>query len=146
MQTTNQLTAQQKLFTLIYLQSTRVLLMGNSRNVNILLTIFPVPKAYHRPSTGLGTVLLSCLISELEKPSSLGLKFRTNFYGCGLCSYNLFAKTKKNWLWCWSSIVLSIQTTENIFTRTQTKDVFQGSNLSLCNLFKINNFGLGTIF
>jgi hypothetical protein len=31
---------------------------------------------------------------------------------------------KQIWLWCWSSIMLSVQATENVFTRTRTKDTF----------------------
>jgi hypothetical protein len=43
----------------------------------------------------LGAVLLSCLVSEVQKPSSPVFEPRTDFGDCGLCSCNLLAKINK---------------------------------------------------
>jgi hypothetical protein len=70
-----------------------MLLQGDSRNVTIFLSIFVAPKAYRRLIIGLGTVLLSHLVSKLQKPSSSVLDPKTNFRGFGISSCNLLAKT-----------------------------------------------------
>jgi hypothetical protein len=49
---------------------------------------FPAKKK----NPGLGAVLLSCLVSKLQKPSSPELETRTVYWGCGICLCNLLTK------------------------------------------------------
>jgi hypothetical protein len=46
-----------------------------------------------RQNFGLGAVLISCLVSKLQKPSSPGLEPMTLFRDCGPLSCNIPAKT-----------------------------------------------------
>jgi hypothetical protein len=48
-----------------------------------------------RINSGLDTNLLLCLVSKLNKLSSLGLEPRTVFWCCGLCSCNLYTERNK---------------------------------------------------
>jgi hypothetical protein len=67
----------------------------------------------------LWTVLLSWLVSELQKPSSSGLEPRTVFRFCCHCFYNL----KQLWSWQ-SSVFLSFQDTETTLTGFRIQDTF----------------------
>jgi hypothetical protein len=57
------------------------------RVCDLSLCCFLVEKKYFY------AVLLSCLISEIQKTSSLRLKPRTVFRGCGRCSCNILVET-----------------------------------------------------
>jgi hypothetical protein len=74
---------------------------------------------------GLDVVLLSWLVSDLQKPCSSSLKARTAFRGYGLCFGNLL----RNKLWSWrrSYIVLGFQATRASLTGNHTQDIFPKS-------------------
>lgn len=58
-------------------------------------------------------VLLSCLVTELQKPSAPGLEPRTHFFRCcGLSCYNLLAETGS--FGCGAILVFSFRDTEKL--------------------------------
>jgi hypothetical protein len=71
-------------------------------------------------------ILLSCLVSKLQKPPSLGLKPSTGFQGCGLCSCNLLAETNNFGLGAvlLSCLVSKLQKPSSLGKEPRT--VFQG--------------------
>jgi hypothetical protein len=56
----------------------------------------PKPNIFTETRThnfGLGAAFLSCLVSELQKPSSPGIEPGTVFWSCGVCFCNLLVQT-----------------------------------------------------
>jgi hypothetical protein len=94
-----------------------------------------------------GAVLLSCLVTELQKPSSPGLEPRTDFRGYGLCSCNLLAETNNSGLGTvlLSSLVFELQKPSSPGLKPRTP--FRSFNLSkLSSWFQeINIPSLGEI-
>jgi hypothetical protein len=93
----------------------------------------------------LRSVLISCIVAKLQKPSSSRLKPRTVF-----CVVALFLQSplrnKQLWLWCPSTIVFSFRATETIFAGNRTQEDFRSCGLSFCNfLFETNSSGLGAV-
>jgi hypothetical protein len=72
----------------------------------------------------LGSILLSCLVTELQKPPSPGLEPRTDFVGYGVLLQSTLWN-KEHWSWCRSSNVLSFQISETTLTGTRTQDTFR---------------------
>jgi hypothetical protein len=97
---------------------------------------------------GIGAILQSCLVSELQKPSSPGLGPRTViFRDCGLCSCNIPAETNNFGLGAvlLSCLVSEIQKPSSPGLKHGTE--FWGSGLRFCNLlFETSSFGLGAVF
>jgi hypothetical protein len=94
----------------------------------------------------LGTILLSYLVSKLQKPSSSGLEARTVFRCCGFCSCNLLAEKNNFSLGTvlQSSLVSKILKPPSPGIEPRT--VFRGCYLCFCNLlFVTNNFGLDAV-
>jgi hypothetical protein len=95
---------------------------------------------------GLGGVLLSCLVSEIQKTSSLGIEPRTVFHGCCLCFCNLPFEINEFGLGTvlLSGLVTEIQKTSS--TGIEPRTVIQGCGHRLCNfLFETNKSGLGAV-
>jgi hypothetical protein len=74
----------------------------------------------------LNAVLLTCVVTELHKPSSPGLEPRTDFRGSFFCSYNAPAETNNFGLGTVCCIVLGFYAKETIFTGTRNQDRFFG--------------------
>jgi hypothetical protein len=96
---------------------------------------------------GLDTVLLLCLVSELQKPPSPGIELRTVFRGCGLYSCNLLSEINKFGLGAvlLSCLVYKLQKPSS--SGIELKTAFRGSGLRFRNLlFETNNSGLASFF
>jgi hypothetical protein len=100
---------------------------------HILISV-SCPKAYHRPyhrlaeTNNVGLIyVLTSLVSELQKPSSLALEPWRDFRGCAFVPVISSPKKKTNLAWPRSSIVHIFRATEKkIFIGTRTKDSFFG--------------------
>lgn len=66
----------------------------------------------------LGAVFLSCLLSEIQKSSLLGIKFVTVLRGCDFCFCNLFLDLNN-----FVSFVLGFRGTEKSLGRNRTEHI-----------------------
>lgn len=85
-----------------------VLLLGHSTELYISCQSLCLI-VYHKPGHSIciiGAILISCLVSELKKLSSLGLEPMAAFRDCGLCSCNLPTKTNNLGLFLYLSRTL----------------------------------------
>jgi hypothetical protein len=78
----------------------------------------------------LGADLLSCVVSELQKPSSPELEPRTDFHGCDLCSCNLLAETNNFGLGAVLLSCLDSELQEPLSPRLELSTVFWSFDLS----------------
>jgi hypothetical protein len=95
---------------------------------------------------GFSAVLLSCFVSELQKPSSPRLEPRTDFRGCDLCSCNLVAKANNFDL---GAVLISFLVTElqKSSSGLEPSTVFRRCGPCSYNLLgETNNFGLCAVF
>jgi hypothetical protein len=80
---------------------------------------------------GLATILLLCLVSELKKLSSPGLKPRTVFQGCGLCFCNLLAPKENNFGLGTIILLCLVSKLQKQFSLSlETRTLFPGLDLS----------------
>jgi hypothetical protein len=87
-------------------------------------------------------ILLLCSVSELQKPSLLGLKPWKRLKGCGFCSCNFLLTETNNFILdtILSCLVSDLQKTSSLVI--EIRSVCQGCDLCFCDLYETSNFAL----
>jgi hypothetical protein len=128
-----------------------VLLRGNSRNVNIFLSIFLAPKIIK--VLIIRHIVLSLNITEkntIAKHNNIWLYSNLNTghfsQGCGVCSCSLLAETNNAILKYLLLPSLASKVQKTFSPGLELRTVFWGCGLRSCSLLaKTNNFGLAVL-